>query len=48
MKKSVWDIFAPIYERAMKSQKHIYDFMYEEISSAVKEKAYLNLPRGLE
>ena len=46
MKKSVWDIFAPIYERAMKSQKHIYDFMYEEISSAVKGKSVLELATG--
>ncbi len=43
---SVWDIFAPIYERAMKSQKHIYDFMYEEISSAVKGKSVLELATG--
>jgi len=46
MKKSVWDIFAPIYERAMKSQEHIYDFMYEEISSAVKGKSVLELATG--
>ena len=46
MKKSVWDIFAPIYERTMKSQKHIYDFMYEEISSAVKGKSVLELATG--
>ena len=46
MKKSVWDIFAPIYERAMKSQKHIYDFMYAEISSAVKGKSVLELATG--
>ena len=29
MKKTVWDIFAPIYEQAMKSQKNIYGYLYK-------------------
>ena len=46
MKKSIWDIFAPIYERAMKSQKNIYDFMYSEISKTVAGKIVLELATG--
>ena len=46
MKKSIWDIFAPIYERAMKSQKNIYDFLYKEISAAVSGKSVLELATG--
>jgi ubiquinone/menaquinone biosynthesis C-methylase UbiE len=46
MKKSVWDIFAPIYERAMKSQENIYDFLYKEISGAVSGKTVLELATG--
>ncbi|MCR5172607.1 MAG: class I SAM-dependent methyltransferase, partial [Treponema sp.] len=46
MKKSVWDIFAPVYERAMKSQKNIYDFLYKEISAAVSGKVVLELATG--
>ena len=46
MKKTVWDIFAPIYERAMKSQKNIYDFLYKEISEAVSAKSVLELATG--
>lgn len=46
MKKTVWDIFAPIYERAMKSQKNIYDFLYKEISAAVSGKTVLELATG--
>ena len=46
MKKSVWDTFAPVYERAMKSQKNIYDFLYKEISEAVSGKTVLELATG--
>ena len=46
MKKSVWVVFAPVYERAMKSQKNIYDFLYKEISAAVSGKTVLELATG--
>ncbi|MBR1911328.1 MAG: class I SAM-dependent methyltransferase [Treponema sp.] len=46
MKKTVWDFFAPLYEEAMKSQKHIYDYMYSSISKAVAGKAVLELATG--
>ncbi len=46
MKKSIWDIFAPIYERAMKSQKNIYDFLYRQISITCFDKTVLELATG--
>ena len=46
MKKSVWDIFAPIYERVMKSQQNIYNYLYNHISEAVKGKIVLELATG--
>ena len=46
MKKSVWDIFAPIYERVMKSQQNIYNYLYDHISEAVKGKIVLELATG--
>ena len=46
MKKTVWDIFAPIYEQAMKSQKNIYAYLYKEISAAATEKTVLELATG--
>ena len=46
MKKTVWDIFAPIYERAMKSQKNIYDFLYRQISITCFDKTVLELATG--
>ncbi len=46
MKKGVWNFFAPIYERAMKSQKSIYDYIYKEISAAASAKNVLELATG--
>ncbi len=46
MKKSVWDIFAPIYERVMKSQQNIYNYLYDHISEAVKGKIVLEVATG--
>ncbi|HAM78015.1 MAG TPA: methyltransferase type 11 [Treponema sp.] len=46
MKEGVWNFFAPIYERAMKSQKSIYDYIYKEISAAASEKNVLELATG--
>ncbi len=31
MNKKTWDLYAPIYKRAMKADQKIYDFMYERI-----------------
>ena len=46
MKTTVWDIFAPVYERSMRSQKDIYDYMYNRISQVVAEKEVLELATG--
>lgn len=46
MKEGVWNFFAPIYERAMKSQKSIYDYIYKEISVAASGKDVLELATG--
>ncbi len=46
MKTTIWDIFAPVYERSMRSQKDIYDYMYNRISQVVAEKEVLELATG--
>ncbi|MCR4821934.1 MAG: class I SAM-dependent methyltransferase [Treponema sp.] len=46
MKKTVWDLFAPFYELAMKSQKNQYDYLYEHILPLVKDKKVLELATG--
>lgn len=44
--KNIWDKFAPIYSLAMKSQKHIYEYMYTHIGRAVVGKQVLELATG--
>jgi len=43
---NIWNTFAPIYELSMKSQKSIYDYMYEQIGNAVLGKDVLELATG--
>ena len=46
MSKTIWDIFAPVYEFAMRSQKSIYDYMYERIGEVAQGKDVLELATG--
>ena len=46
MSKNIWDVFAPVYEFAMRSQKDIYDFMYGRISEIARGKDVLELATG--
>ena len=38
MNRKIWDIYAPIYERAMRSDREIYQFMYDRIPEMIKGK----------
>ena len=46
MNKKTWDLYAPIYKRAMKADQKIYDFMYDRIPEMVKDKEVLELATG--
>ena len=46
MNKKTWDLYAPIYKRAMKADQKIYDFMYERIPEKVKGKEVLEIATG--
>ena len=46
MSINIWDIFAPVYEFAMRSQKSIYDYMYERIGEVAQGKDVLELATG--
>ena len=46
MSKNIWDVFAPVYEFAMRSQKDIYDFMYGRIGEVARGKDVLELATG--
>ena len=47
MKKRIWDLYAPIYKRAMKAGQRIYDFMYERIPAQIKGKGNCSVPYSL-
>lgn len=32
MNKKTWDLYAPIYKRAMKADQKIYNYMYRRIA----------------
>ena len=46
MKKKTWDLYAPIYKRAMKADQQIYDFMYERIPEMIRDSVVLELATG--
>lgn len=46
MKKKLWDLYAPIYKRAMKADQHIYDFMYRRIPEKIKGMEVLEIATG--
>ena len=46
MKKSIWDLYAPIYERAMRMDRKIYEFMYDRIPVMIRDKEVLEIATG--
>ena len=46
MNKKLWDLYAPIYKRAMKSDQKIYDFMYKRIPKVIRDKEVLEIATG--
>ena len=46
MNKRLWDIYAPIYELAMRSDLKIYQFMYDRIPTMIHDKEVLELATG--
>lgn len=46
MNKRTWDLYAPIYERAMRADQIIYDFMYERIPTVIRDKDVLEIATG--
>lgn len=46
MKKRTWDLYAPIYEKAMRADVKIYRFMYERIPEMIRDKEVLEIATG--
>ena len=46
MKKKIWDLYAPIYEKAMRADSHIYEYMYGRIPAVIRGKEVLEIATG--
>ena len=46
MKKKTWDLYAPIYKRAMKADQKVYDYMYARIPEVIRDKEVLEIATG--
>ena len=46
MKKRIWDLYAPVYERAMRADARIYEFMYGRIPQIIRDKEVLEIATG--
>lgn len=46
MNKKIWDLYAPIYERAMRVDKKWYEKMYQRIPKVIENKVVLEIATG--
>ncbi len=46
MKKKVWDLYAPIYEKAMRLDQKYYQYMYDRIPTKIADKEVLEIATG--
>ena len=46
MKKKTWDLYAPIYEKAMRADQKIYRFMYDRIPEMIRGMEVLEIATG--
>lgn len=46
MNKSVWDLYAPIYEKAMRMDQKYYRYMYDRIPVLIQDKVVLEIAAG--
>ena len=46
MKKKIWDLYAPIYEKAMRADIKIYRFMYDRIPEIIQGREVLEIATG--
>jgi len=46
MNKKVWDLYAPVYERAMRADKKVYQYMYDRIPQIIADKEVLEIATG--
>lgn len=44
--KKIWDLYAPIYEKAMKADQRYYNYMYKRIPMQIEDKEVLEIATG--
>ena len=43
LKKKIWDLYAPVYEKAMRMDYKYYKFMYDRIPTKIRDKEVLEI-----
>ena len=46
MNKKVWDLYAPVYEKAMRTDRKVYQYMYDRIPQIILGKEVLEIATG--
>lgn len=46
MNKRVWDLYVPIYEKAMRMDQKYYRYMYDRIPVLIQDKVVLEIATG--
>ncbi len=46
MGKKIWDIYAPVYQKAMRGDRQAYELMYQRISSSIEGLDVLEIATG--
>ena len=46
MNKKIWDLYAPIYEKAMRMDQKYYEYMYSRIPTQIDDKEVLEIATG--
>lgn len=44
--EKIWDLYAPIYEKAMRADRKCYKFMYHRVKSQIVGKEVLEIATG--
>ena len=46
MNQKIWSFYAPIYEKAMRADRKLYEFMYGRIPQVIEGKEVLEIATG--
>lgn len=46
MNQKIWDLYAPVYEKAMRLDRRYYQYMYDRIPAQISGKEVLEIATG--